>query len=683
MNALVLDPTHLESQLHEPLRTHQPHAFRFEREADGIGWLTFDQPGSSANLLSETTLGELDEVLHEIEQQAGLRALIIRSSKSRVFIAGADLKAVRARRPEQVGHLITLGQRVFQRLADLPLRKVAAIHGACVGGGLELALACDVRIATRHESTRLGLPETQLGLLPAWGGSTRLPRLLGLPKALDLILTGRLLRAEDAKRCGLIDEVVHEEHLHAAARLAALRVPSPQRRLTSLTTLLSNWPLSAIVSWKARRDLNRKTRGLYLAPLRALDVVARGLRRSIPDALKLEREAVTELATTEDTRRLIDFFFRREEATKHPYSSHAPLPITSVAVVGAGVMGSGIAHWLATRGLHVLLTDVSPDALANGMNRIRALVKEGVKRRVIDKVEARDTLDRIATTHERVPLNHYSLVIEAASENLEVKKCILRDLAARCGADTLLATNTSALCITEMAESVPHPERVLGLHFFNPVHRMQLVEVIVTKHSQVEQVATLHHFAQKVGKTPVVVKDSPGFIVNRILTPYLMEAVRLVEQGHRIGEVDEAMLEFGLPMGPLRLLDEIGLDVAKHVADSLGLRSDLIEILVNAGHLGKKTGRGFYDHSTGRPSHQPVEKALRTEVDIAAHLAGVLSDEAERLHAAGIARSAADIDLAMVLGTGYPPFRGGPLAYAGVDEMILGKSENKTSRAMV
>lgn len=671
MNALVLDPTHLEPQLHQHRRLNELHAFKYERDNEGIGWLTFDQPGTSANLLSDATLRELDDVLEDIEQDSWLKALVIRSAKSRVFIAGADLKAVRGQRPEKVGDLIRLGQEVFQRLASLPLRKVAAIHGACVGGGMELALACDVRIATRDDSTRLGLPETQLGLLPAWGGCTRLPRLLGLPKALELILSGKLLKAEDALRRGLVDEVVHVEHLEQAARMAALKPHTRKgHRVSKLDALLSRWPLSSFVAWRARRDLNHKTRGLYLAPVRALEVVVRGLRKSVPASLVLEREAMIELAATGDTGKLIDFFFRREEASKRPFSDHAPLPVASAVVIGAGVMGSGIAHWLASRGLRVLMTDVSPDALANGMNRIRGMVKEGLKRRLISKVEACDTLDRISTAHERVPLNQYGLVIEAASENMETKKAILRDLAARCGADTILATNTSALSVTELAEAVPHPERVLGLHFFNPVHRMPLVEVITTMHTRPEHVATLHHFAQKIGKTPVVVKDAPGFVVNRILTPYLMEAVRLVEAGHEVEHVDEAMLEFGLPMGPLRLLDEIGLDVAKHVADSLKLDSRLIDSLVAARHLGKKSGRGFYDHRTGRALEVLKEPRVPAELDITAHLAGVLSDEAEKVHRAGIARSAAEIDLAMVLGTGYPPFRGGPLAYAGVVDAI-------------
>lgn len=646
----------------------EPRAFELKHDGHGIAWLTFDQPGSAANLLSEATLRELDEVIEDLENDTSVRALVIRSAKSRVFIAGADLKAVRTRKAADVGELIRLGQDVFQRLAALPIRKVAAIHGACVGGGYELALACDVRVATWDESTRIGLPETQLGLLPAWGGSTRLPRLIGLPKALDLILSGRLLKADEALRRGLVHEVVYAEQLEEAAREAALtRTPPMQKPVAFVERTLSVWPLSSLVAWKAKRDLVRKTLGLYLAPLRALEVAVRGLRRSVSASLALEREAMSELAATADTGRLIDFFFRREEASKRPYAADVtPVPVTSVVVIGAGVMGSGIAHWLAVRGIPVLMTDVSPEALSKGMTRIRELVNEAVRRRVLTRLEGRDVMDRISTSHERVPLQRYSLVIEAASESMEVKKNILRDLAARCSADTILATNTSALSVTEMAEAVPHPERVLGFHFFNPVHRMPLVEVISTPHSRPVHVATLHAFAQRLGKTPVVVKDSPGFVVNRILTPYLMEAVRLVEAGHEVEHVDEAMLEFGLPMGPLRLLDEIGLDVAKHVADSLKLDSALIDRLVKEGHLGRKSGRGFYDHRTGKALHVLNEARIPAELDLMAHLSGVLSDEAEKVHRAGIVRSAAEIDLAMVLGTGYPPVRGGPLTYAGI-----------------
>ena len=662
-------------------------AFRRETNADGVCSLTFDMPGP-ANLLNEDTLRELDDHLEIIAHDPSIKALVFRSAKDRIFIAGADLRRVQSLPPSKFDGLILLGQAIYNRIANLPIPTIAAIHGACVGGGLELTLACRIRIATSDKSTRLGLPETQLGLIPAWGGCTRLPRLIGLPAALDLILNGKILKPEQALKLGLIHQVVHREHLDAAVadsvrwcigfsrpktpprqRLESFGQPSAAeasgcRRSTdesaeaytptaqsqrSPTFLSNHHPFSDLILWKAGRDLRRKTRGLYEAPLRALEVIGRGLHLPQDEALDAEREAMVHLAKTSSTRHLIELFFRKEEAGKRCLNGEEPLPITQVAVIGAGVMGAGIAHWLASKGVHVLLCDVSPEAIGSGIVRIQTLLKEAVKRKLISRQESRTTMDRIATTHESVPLHRYPLVIEAATERMDLKKKIFASLAGRCGKDTILATNTSALSVAELATATPHPERVVGLHFFNPVHRMPLVEVITTDLTLDEHAATAFAFAQAMGKTPVWCKDSPGFIVNRILTPYLMEAVRLWSQGHPTLAIDEAMQEYGMPMGPLRLLDEIGLDVAAHVAETLGLEATLLDPMLSNGHLGKKSGKGFYDHKTNRPTPQPPIPTP-DPLDLQTHLLELLEAEARKVQAEGVTRSEADINLAMVLG---------------------------------
>jgi 3-hydroxyacyl-CoA dehydrogenase/enoyl-CoA hydratase/3-hydroxybutyryl-CoA epimerase len=589
---------------------------------------------------------------------------VLRSAKERIFIAGADIKAIRSMQHLRVNDLIWLGQAVFDRLARLSMPKIAAIHGACMGGGFEVTLACDWRIASDHESTKIGLPETQLGILPAWGGSTRLSRLVGVRKALDLITSGKLLNASAAKRAGLVSHVVPVEGLEILARrLVHQKRPGLRFQFENL--------FAGIIGRMAKRKVLEKTRGLYPSITKAVEVVSQAARGPVEDGLQLERNAVAELIKGRDSARLIDLFFKREEANKRPAASGTALPIHDATVIGAGVMGAGIAHLLASRGVRVLMTDITNDSLARGLERIHGLVSDATRRRLVTQVQARDTLDHISTTHVRVPLNRHHLIIEAATESMDLKKKIFADLAMRVSADTILATNTSALSVAELARTVPNPERVIGLHFFNPVHRMPLVEIITLPETSPDVLATAVSFVQKLGKTPVVVKDSPGFLVNRILVPYLMEAVRLHENGIPVKDIDEAMLEFGMPMGPMRLLDEIGLDVAAHVAKTLANafpdrfpQSKALDMMVAAGQLGKKTGQGFYHYVNGREIAPTSHTDLPRHESIQTNLALLISQEAMRCLKEGIASSADDIDLAMVLGTGYPPFRGGPITFA-------------------
>lgn len=661
--AVIHDPPHV---LEDIIYGHPvpPKHFRLEVDHDGIAWITFDSPKSSANVWNEETLREFNHLLETIEHDTRAKALVLRSAKERIFVAGADIKAIRSLPHARVNDLIWLGQAVFDRLARLKIPKVAAIHGACMGGGFEVTLCCDWRIASDHDSTKIGLPETQLGILPAWGGSTRLSRLVGLRKALDLITTGKLLNASAAKKAGLVSHVVPVERMEVLAR-RLLRGKRPAARFH-----FENF-LAPVIGRMARRKVLQKTRGLYPSVTKAVEVVCHAVRGEIENGLQMERDAVDELLRSPDAARLIDLFFKREEAGKRPVSEGTVLPILDATVIGAGVMGSGIAHTLASRGVRVLMTDVSNDSLARGLERIHGLVSDATRRRLVTQVQGRDTLDRISTTHVKVPLNRHHLIIEAATENMELKKKIFADLAARVSDDTILATNTSALSIAELARSVPHPERVIGLHFFNPVHRMPLVEIITLPETSADVLATAVSFVQKLGKTPVVVKDSPGFLVNRILVPYLMEAVRLHQSGVPVKDIDDAMLEFGMPMGPMRLLDEIGLDVAAHVARTLATafpdrfpNSDALDKMVSAGHLGRKSGEGFYKYENGKEIAPATHTDLPKHESIQTKLALLISQEAMRCFKEGIARSADDIDLAMVLGTGYPPFRGGPVTFA-------------------
>ncbi|WAC17850.1 3-hydroxyacyl-CoA dehydrogenase NAD-binding domain-containing protein [Luteolibacter sp. SL250] len=638
---------------------------------DGIATITFDRDGSTANIFDRATLEELGGLITEISTYASLKGLVIRSAKPSIFIAGADLRTLSSAKGDELKALIELGQQTFDRLADLRIPTVAAIHGACVGGGLELALACDWRVASDSKKTKIGLPETQLGILPAWGGSTRLPRLVGLPTALSLILSGKLLAAKAAKHKGVVDAVAPEENLDA---FASGWIARGKRKMES-HALIHN-PLSvAVIRKKARAGLMAKTRGLYPGPAAALEVVADSVGRSREESLRAERDEIIRLAELPETHQLMRLFFLQERAKKHRHVEAEPRKVENTAVIGAGVMGSGIAYWLSTRGYPVLLRDVSADAIAKGMAGIGKLYRDAASRRVLTPTEAARGLDRIHPSSVPVPMGRCDLVIEAAVEELGIKKKICADLSSRVSAETLLATNTSALPIHELAEVITNPGRLLGLHFFNPVHRMQLVEVVRTPSTSDETLATGVAFVRSIGKLPVVVRDSPGFLVNRILMPYLVEAAAIFERGADPEALDRTMLDFGMPMGPLRLLDEVGLDVAIHVARTLTAaypeRMKVPEIaakLVEKGQLGRKSGKGFYLYGGRREFPNPVALGLRSgaaplPADTCDRLSGLMTEEARLCLSEGVAETADDIDLAMVMGTGYAPFRGGPMQF--------------------
>jgi 3-hydroxyacyl-CoA dehydrogenase/enoyl-CoA hydratase/3-hydroxybutyryl-CoA epimerase len=620
-----------------------PPNIRRHVDLDAICYLIFDRPGSSANLFDEKTLLELDHQIGWIREHAAtIHGVIIETAKPGIFIAGADLKGIN---PESAERIIALGQDVFERVAGLPMPTVAAIDGACLGGGLELALACDYRIASRRSATKIGLPETKLGILPAWGGSTRLPRLIGLTKALKLILSGKVLPAE---KHPAIDHVVAREHLGAMACKLINRGRPDRRAHRSL--------LAPIIRWKARRDLMRKTRGNYPAPLRALEVITRGINKPHAESLRLEREAAVELIATPESQNLIRLFFQVEAAKKGEIDQFTE----QACVIGAGVMGAGIAHCLANAGLRTMLSDIDPDSVARGLKHIHSL--------------GGDT-DRITPSTGELPMAGADLVIEAAVERIEVKKKIFADFDRRSPEKTILATNTSALPVAEIADATSRPDRVLGLHFFNPVHRMQLVEVIAAPKTSLDTLRRATALVRRLGKVPITVNDSPGFLVNRILMPYLLEAVELFDQGVSMIHIDRAMLDFGMPMGPLRLVDEVGADVALHVAQTLAAAfpermavPDILRHLVDCGSFGRKCESGFYLYGKNhRPDPEIVALRKATanlemgKTQITERLVGKMRAEAALCLEQGVVRNAADINLAMTLGTGYPPFREGLL----------------------
>ncbi len=669
---------------------------------DGIATLTLDRQGSSANIFDVGALEELDAHLATLEARSDVRGLLIVSAKPKIFIAGADLNSFAGASPERLAEIVSLGHRIFTRLERLPFPSVAAINGVCLGGGCELALACDWRVGSLDKSTKIGLPETQLGILPAWGGSVRLPRLVGLPPALAVILAGKQLVAQQAQKIGLVDDVAHPEYLVAAARklLARGKRPTP-----TPPDLMSSVALRPIVAMKARRDVLAKTHGHYPAPLKALDVALAALGQPLETGLALEKAAFLELVQTPQCRSLMSIFFLQERAKKLklPDGAHGTgRPVQRVAVIGAGVMGAGIAQWSAARGYPTILKDVAPAALAKGLKSAEKIFQDGVKKKKLTPAEATAGLDRITATSDDVPLTSVDLIIEAALEKLDVKQAIFRQLEARSAPHTVLATNTSALSIDAIASGLADPGRVVGIHYFNPVHRMQLVEIVRGPRTSPAALDTALTYVKAIGKLPVLVQDSPGFLVNRILLPYMVEAVRLFAEGVSPERLDRVMLDFGMPMGPARLSDEVGLDVAQHVAVDLQNRlakpvpiNDTLARMIAKGWLGKKNGTGFYVFPSEKGAKEQPNPALaefqsaglgakQDDATLLDRMVLVMINEAARVLEEGVVAAPEDVDFGMIFGTGWAPFRGGPLRYAdtrGVADVVarLRKLQSKVA----
>jgi 3-hydroxyacyl-CoA dehydrogenase/enoyl-CoA hydratase/3-hydroxybutyryl-CoA epimerase len=668
---------------------------QIESLEDGIFVLRFDRPDSGVNIFDLETLAELDSHLdHLAKPETHARGLIITSAKPSIFMAGADLYSIRKMNVEELKVFIRRGQDVFNKLAALSFPTVAAVHGQALGGGYEICLACDWRVASSDRVTKLGLPETKLGILPAWGGCTRLPRLLSVPKALDIILGGKVLPAKQALRTGMIDEVVPREYLIESARRWLKKGKHPHTLAHSAPV---NMVVDAVIAPKVRHDVQHKTHGHYPAIEKASEVILKGSSSwDEKDSLEREREAIAELIVSNSTRQLLNIFFLQEKAKKFsvPEAPKDLRPIARAAVIGAGIMGSGITQWLSARGLPVIMRDIDAERVAAGMAKIGSLYAGGVRSRTFTEHDARVGMDLVSPAPTEVPLKGVDIVIEAAVEKMEIKKKLFQRLDEQVRDDAILATNTSALSISELASVTRHPSRVVGLHFFNPVHKMQLVEVVAGRETAPEVAQRVVRMAQQIGKIPVLVKDSPGFLVNRILLPYMIEAGSLFWQGFSAAEIDNAMLDFGMPMGPLRLTDEVGVDVALDVAGTLAAAfptrmrvPDVLPALQGAGMLGRKSGKGFFKYrkgseastNTGAEKLRPPRTPARpNRHEIESRLVLLMVNEAARCLEEGIVGTPGEVDLAMVMGTGFAPFTGGPLRYA--DSIAISKVTDDLTR---
>jgi 3-hydroxyacyl-CoA dehydrogenase/enoyl-CoA hydratase/3-hydroxybutyryl-CoA epimerase len=655
----------------------------------GVAWLTFDVPGEKVNVLSLSLLDHLEGLLASARALPA-RGLVIASGKERSFIAGADVDEIASiTKSATASALAARGQAAFQSIADLPYPTCAAIDGVCLGGGMELALACSLRVASDASEVQLGLPEVRLGILPGFGGTQRLPRLIGLTAALDLILAGRTLDGRRALKAGLVDRVVPSAYVRREAAALVLAAAAggiaraAGRRKRGLTLrLLEGTPFGrAFILSQARSKVAAETGGHYPAPPLALTSIANAFRMDLAAGLAEEARLVGELVPTAVSKNLIGIFRATQAVKKRAGAGAHPRDVRRTAVLGAGTMGGGIAWLLASNGIAVRIKDVRREALVSGMGAAASILGKAVAKRRLTPREAERTMARISPTLDLRGFRTVDLVIEAVVERLEVKQSVVAEIEGRVADACVIASNTSSLPIARIAERARHPERVAGMHFFNPVDRMPLVEVIRGDQTSDEAVATIYTLAKRLGKTPIVVADRPGFLVNRILAPYLNEALELVRGGAPIQAVDRALVRFGMPMGPLLLLDQVGIDVAAHAAatfhQAFGERVGdpaLLKAMAAANRLGRKTGRGFYQHRGKRPEPDPDAETLvrqsaaaassPLEVEIVERCLLRMIDEAGRCLAEGVVADAADLDLAMVMGTGFPPFRGGLLRYA-------------------
>jgi 3-hydroxyacyl-CoA dehydrogenase/enoyl-CoA hydratase/3-hydroxybutyryl-CoA epimerase len=664
---------------------------RLSRDERGVATVTIDVEGVPVNVFNEDVVGELRDVLDALERDPP-RLVVFRSEKPSGFLAGADVKRIRQIKTEAEARIVLeAGQQLFDRVERLPFPTVAVIHGPCLGGGLEFALSCRFRVARDDAAAKLGLPEVQLGLIPGWGGTQRLPRQVGLRRALGMILEGSTLSAAKAAKVGLVDRAIPADAFDAeVARFVDDRLagkPVRRRGRGVLGTLLERTaPGRKVVFSIARKRLGRKARQ-YPATEAALRAVEAGQRHGHAAGLAAERDEFAGVLFDPVARNLLGLFSLRERARKlSTWAGDTPArPVQKAAVVGAGTMGAGIAQLLAVNGIPVVLKDINNEIVAAGMKRIEALTDEAAKKGVLSRGEVESALRAITPTSTWEPLADADLVIEAVVERIQVKRDVFRELASRLPAGTVLASNTSALSISRIAEDTVDAARVAGLHFFNPVHKMNLVEVVRGRDTDAASVATLAELVRKLGKVPVVVADSPGFLVNRLLFPYLDEAVRMVCEGSFGDEVDRRAERFGMPMGPLELLDQIGLDIAADVAGTFakltadpGPTPDRFAAMVKDGALGKKVGRGFYEYVAGHKGEATFwamkadgaakpSNRTRDEGDWNAtqrRLILPIVNEAAKCLEAGVVTGGWVVDLAMVLGTGFAPFRGGPLRFA-------------------
>jgi len=631
--------------------------WRIESDADNIAWLIIDRAGATTNTLSTEVLAELDRALDDIRAM-NPRALVIRSGKESGFIAGADIEEfLDVKTAEDAKRMIRRGWDPFNKLEALPFPTVALINGFCMGGGLELALACRYRVAVDQPGTRMALPEVMLGIWPLMGGVMRLSRYVAPPEALDMMLTGRAVDARRAKRMGLVDQAVPPRIMMNTARMVALEAPPP-RKLPFLASLMNSKLLRGFIAGQAEKQVaKRARRDHYPAPYAILRAWSKfnGDPFAIPDD---DPASIAHLLSLPTAGNLIRVFFLQERMKALGKASK--FEAAHVHVIGAGVMGGDIAAWCALRGLTVTLQDQNAERLVPAMQRAGELFK----RRLRDKMRIRDATDRLIPDVSGEGARHADVIIEAIFENLEAKRALFAKLEAIAKPDAVLASNTSSLKLADIGANFANPSRLVGIHFFNPVAQMQLVEVVSGSRTDAAIADKAAAFVRQIDKLPLHVKDSPGFLVNRVLGPYMQQAFRMVDEGVAPETLDAAMTAFGMPMGPIELADVVGLDICMAVGHELAPGAEppkRLKALFDAKQLGKKSGQGFYRWVDGR-----AQKGAAASVtpEITERLVAPYLKEARAVVAEGIVADADLADAGLIFGTGFAPFRGGPMHYS-------------------
>jgi len=700
------------------INTKNGSAWTLEVSESGIGWLTLDVIGETQNTLKAEFAEEFDAIFEQIEKSDQIKAIVMISGKENGFIAGADISMLQNLKTEEsVVELAKTGHQIFNKMESLNLPVVAAINGACLGGGLELALACSYRVSTDDPSSKFGLPEVQLGLLPGGGGTQRLPRLVGIATSLDLMLTGKQLNAKRAKRIGLIDEVVASANLRKAAEKAALKLVGKSKRKTSQLTFevktssflsiaeLQKLGLETttfgrkIIFDKALETVNKKTRGNYPAPEKIINCVAAGMEDGFEAGLNVEAKSFAELVMSAEAKQLMNIFFATTELKKYSGVEGAPelLNISRVGILGGGLMGAGIAFVTADKAKKkVRIKDQNEQGVNHALKYCWEIYRNKIKRKHININDASKRFARITGTTDYQGFKRCELVIEAVFESLELKQQMVNDIESLDNEKQkiIFGSNTSSIPISKIAEGAKYPENIIGLHYFSPVEKMPLLEIVVTDKTSDEVIATCVEFGKQQGKTVIVVKDGAGFYTSRILAPFINEAGHILAEGVAVDKIDHALKNAGFPVGPITLLDEVGIDVGTKIAPILAeafgdrmLPPQLFEKLQEDDRKGKKNKRGFYNYKSKRSFGKGKKEVdtsvykllgvtpsnLMAEEDISQRCLLQMVNESVMCLQEGILTSARDGDIGAIFGLGFPPFLGGPFRYVdsqGVDKIV-------------